>query len=158
MQLSCDLDSEVAYPENLSLIIFTLTWYPKLNHTLRTKFSSIHGSSSPILKKGQRKGIAMQHHMRCLPKSGLLIAARLRASRARSASLRGARELALLLRRIHLLIHGVGLLKAGGRSAESILLFIALLLLSTAFEVRLETHIAQVERGGYGYDNRQDYN
>ena len=37
------------YPENLSLIILTLTWYPMPNQTLLTKFSSIQGSSSPIL-------------------------------------------------------------------------------------------------------------
>jgi hypothetical protein len=52
--------------------------------------------------------------------------------------------LALLLRRIHLLVHWVGLLKAGGRSAEGVLLFFALLLLSTSFEVRLKTHDARV--------------
>lgn len=37
------------YPENLSRIIFTLTCSPMPNQMLRTKFSSIQGSSSPIL-------------------------------------------------------------------------------------------------------------
>jgi hypothetical protein len=141
------VNSESAYPENLSLIIFTFTWYPKLNHTLRTKFSSIQGSSSPILKECQHQSIATHNRMICSPKGGLLIAARLRASRARCASLRGARKLSLLLRRIHLLVHGVGLLKASRRSAESVLLFLALLLLSPTFKVRLKTHGARVERG-----------
>lgn len=36
-------------PENLSLIILTLTCSPIPNQTLRMKFSSIQGSSSPIL-------------------------------------------------------------------------------------------------------------
>ena len=42
----CDL---LAYPENLSRIILTLTVSPMLYQMLRTKFSSIQGSSSPIL-------------------------------------------------------------------------------------------------------------
>jgi hypothetical protein len=37
------------HPENLSRIILTLTCSPMLNQMLRTKFSSIQGSSSPIL-------------------------------------------------------------------------------------------------------------
>ena len=44
------------YPENLSRIILTLTCSPKLYHTLRTKFSSIHGSSSPILEHESADG------------------------------------------------------------------------------------------------------
>lgn len=40
-----------SYPENLSRIILTLTCSPIWNHRLRMKFSSIQGSSSPILKK-----------------------------------------------------------------------------------------------------------
>lgn len=43
---TCFLNS---YPENLSRIILTLTCSPIWNQRLRTKFSSIHGSSSPIL-------------------------------------------------------------------------------------------------------------
>ena len=38
------------YPENLSRIIFTLTVSPMLAQMVRTKFSSIQGSSSPILQ------------------------------------------------------------------------------------------------------------
>ena len=41
--------SSQTYPENLSRIILTLTCSPMPNQTLRTKFSSIHGSNSPIL-------------------------------------------------------------------------------------------------------------
>ena len=40
-----------AYPENLSRIILTFTCSPMPNQMLRTKFSSIHGSSSPILTR-----------------------------------------------------------------------------------------------------------
>lgn len=38
-----------SYPENLSRIILTLTCSPIWNQRLRMKFSSIQGSSSPIL-------------------------------------------------------------------------------------------------------------
>jgi hypothetical protein len=48
MNMICRPDS--AYPENLSRIILTLTVSPSWNQTLRTKFSSIQGSSSPILR------------------------------------------------------------------------------------------------------------
>jgi hypothetical protein len=56
--------------------------------------------------------------------------------------LRSAREWTLLLGGIHLLVHRIGLLKAGGRTTEGVLLIIALLLLSTTFEVWLKTHDA----------------
>jgi hypothetical protein len=39
------------YPENLSRIILTLTCSPIPNQMLRTKFSSIQGSNSPILRE-----------------------------------------------------------------------------------------------------------
>ena len=39
----------LAYPENLSRIIFTLVGSPMDIHVVRIKFSSIQGSSSPIL-------------------------------------------------------------------------------------------------------------
>ena len=50
-----------AYPENLSRIILTLTVSPMLYQMLRTKFSSIQGSSSPILASVSTIRLARYH-------------------------------------------------------------------------------------------------
>jgi hypothetical protein len=97
------------------------------NHTLRTKFSSIHGSSSPILTYHQylsmRLGACAD-----IPQSSLLIAAALRAWRTwRHLLLRPARELTLLLRWVHLLLAHSHLLLRRTRTAVSALLFWCLL-------------------------------
>jgi hypothetical protein len=75
------------------------------------------------------------------PKGCLLVAARLGTSRTRCRALRTTLELALLLRRIHLLLaHWRRLLVCAGCCAESALLFTALLWgLRATFEVR-EAH------------------
>lgn len=62
-----------AYPENLSRIILTLTCSPIWNQRLRTKFSSIHGSSSPILYFVSNSSVLK--YKLCLPQRGLLITA-----------------------------------------------------------------------------------
>jgi len=55
--VACD---SPAYPENLSRIILTLTVSPMLYQMLRTKFSSIHGSSSPILRLSAAVSVCAQ--------------------------------------------------------------------------------------------------
>ncbi len=56
------------HPVNLSRIILTLTCSPVVNQKLRTKFSSIQGSNSPILRRSV-KFVSRDHMYE--PESGL---------------------------------------------------------------------------------------
>ena len=102
--------SFVPYPENLSRIILTLTCSPIWNQRLRIKFSSIQGSSSPILfafvnhylflhRMNMLKGQPQSRNRgdACLPECRLRLRA-WSATRGRHVARRGS--LVLLLRLI----------------------------------------------------------
>lgn len=98
------------YPENLSRIILTLTCSPIWNQRLRMKFSSIQGSSSPILQgeramirnKPQRPSTASG--IMYVPEGGLSFVALLRNSG--SSGLTRSRALECSGGRIRLASHG----------------------------------------------------
>lgn len=74
-----------AYPENLSRIIFTLTVSPMPYQMLRTKPSSIQGSSSPILRASQHDPSIEEAVVICSQRHAARVAAAV-ADMARSGS------------------------------------------------------------------------